>query len=74
MTTHKTKPSLEPMGSRWYPFRNWCAAKGFTVQHGYHEIERGNLETVTSGRRRFVTEEQDRDYDERCKSKGEVAA
>ncbi len=68
-----SEQSDSPRPSTWFPFREWCEAKRFTVQHGYHLIERGELETVTSGRRRFVTEEQDRQFDERCKSKGEAA-
>jgi hypothetical protein len=73
MKSERSRNDVEPMGSRWYPFRNWCAAKGFTPQHGYNLIARGELETVVSGRRRFVTEEQDRRFDDRCISKGEAA-
>lgn len=49
---------------RWFSFKSWCAAKGFTVQHGYQLIRDGFLNTVKSGNRRYVTEDEDRRFDE----------
>ena len=55
---------IEP--STWFPFRKWCAAKQFTPQHGYKLIKQGKLHTVTSGNRRYVTEAEDRRFDQVC--------
>ncbi len=56
---------------RWYPFRPWCKAKGFTVQTGYNLISAGKVHTVTAGRRRYVTESEDKRFD-KASAKGGV--
>ena len=48
----------------WYPFKQWCEAKHFTVQHGYNLIRRGELSVVKSGWRTFVTEQEDQRFNE----------
>lgn len=68
MSQPSSKTPPEPMGVRFYPLRNWCAAKGFTPQHAYNEIKRGRLKIVKSGRRAYVTEDEDRRYTESCGS------
>ena len=50
--------------SQWFPFKKWCEAKGFTPQHGYKLIHQGHVRTVKSRRRRYVTEDEDRRFDE----------
>ena len=63
---------IEP--STWFPFRKWCAAKQFTPQHGYKLIKQGKLHTVTSGNRRYVTEAEDRRFDQVCAEAAQVPA
>jgi hypothetical protein len=58
---------------RWYPFKDWCRSKGFTRQHGYTLIKRGELNTVKSGVCRYVTETEDRRFTEACQDRGEAA-
>ena len=55
---------------QWMPFGQWCKAKGFTAQHGYNLIKRGKLQTLKSGDRRFVSEEQDKAFDEAARLEG----
>ena len=57
--------------STWFPFRKWCAAKRFTPQHGYKLIKQGKLHTVTSGNRRYVTEDEDRRFDRTSRVRAE---
>lgn len=55
-----------PTPSEWFTFKDWCKAKKFTPQHGYNLIRRGQLSVVKSGTRTYVTEGEDRRFDEAC--------
>ena len=55
---------MSEQAPRWYPFKQWCEAKHFTVQHGYNLIRRGQLNVVKSGNRTYVTEQEDQRFNE----------
>ena len=49
--------------SQNFPFRRWCAAKGFSYKTGYDLIKKGLLDTVVLGGKRYVSEEADARFD-----------
>lgn len=65
------KAKLNVAVSRNIPFRRWCEAKGFTPVTGYELIKRGEIDTFLIGNRRYISDVEDKAFDQRTREGGQ---